>query len=513
MLAYFPVAYSDELLYSLIARYVLHTGQSENRKGVLRDVFGTETAVAIPDLPSHLNQFRSRVDQVWQVSVTDLIKRHTLAPKYLPFLRPVQAKQVVKSMGSSQGGNIHTRCGIAAGAVQQPRFFRYCPICVKKQYEKYGEPYWQRSHQFSGIDICYRHKCKLVSSTLHFHPKEKHLYRAAFNECVEKSAEPVSLTEIEGRLLGRIQELFDLQKVDGYSAHQWSMFYQNLAIKYGFKRGARVDHRAVRQHMESDWSSSHLKPYLESVSDNDWLVNLFRKHRKAFHPLRHLMVWSSLLPDVSVSEIFSMVGRLPREAASSVEPAGAKPVKRHSSIQKQRKEWLNLLQDNNGAGIKAIRAEPPGAAIYTWLYRYDRQWLMNHRPPKSAQSVIRHTVDYEKWDSENLVALSQCLRDYMGKTRRPRLSRSFLIKQLPRSNSVEKHLKDLPETNNWLNNNAENIEDYQYFRIQKAAEALRKQNIPVMRWRLLRIAAIRFESVTSKLEEAIRKLEMQRSVE
>ena len=62
MLAYFPVAYSDELLYSMIARYVLHTGQSENQKAVLRDVFGTETAVAIPDLPSHLNQFRSRVD-------------------------------------------------------------------------------------------------------------------------------------------------------------------------------------------------------------------------------------------------------------------------------------------------------------------------------------------------------------------------------------------------------------------------------------------------------------------
>ena len=513
MLAYFPVAYSDELLYSMIARYVLHTGQSENQKAVLRDVFGTDTAVAIPDLPSHLNQFSSRVYQVWQVSVADIIKRHTLAPKYLPFLRPVQAKQVVKSMGSSQGGNIHTRCGISASAVQQPRFFRYCPICVKKQYEKYGEPYWQRSHQFSSIGICYLHKCKLVSSTLHFHPKEKHLYRAAFNECVKRSAEPVSLTEIERRLLCRFQELFDLQKVAGHSSHQWSMFYQNLAVKSGFKRGARVDHRAIRQHMESDWSNSYLKPCLVSVSDNDWLVNLFRKHRKAFHPLRHLMVWSSLLPDATVSEIFSMVDRLPKEAASSVEPAGAKPEKSNASIQKKRRGWLNLLQKSKGAGIKAIRAEPPGGALYAWLYRYDRTWLMNHRPPKGTQDINRHRVDYEKWDSENLVALSQCVRDYMKKTRRPRLSRSFLIKQLPRSSSVEKHLKDLPKTNSWLKNNAENIEDYQYFRIQKAAETLRKQNVPVKRWRLLRTAAIRFESVTSKLEEAISKLEMQRSVD
>ena len=512
MLAYFPVAYSDELLYSMIARYVLHTGQSKNQKAVLRDVFGTESAVAIPDLPSHLNQFTSRVDRVWQVSVADIIKRHTLAPQYLPFLRPAQANQVVTSMGSSQGGNIHTRCGISAGAVRQPRFFRYCPICVKKQYEKYGEPYWQRSHQFSGIDICYRHQCRLVSSTLHFHPKEKHLYRAAFSECVKRSPEPVDVTEIEERLLCRFQELFDLQKVAGHSAHQWSMFYQNLAVKSGFKQGSRVDHRAIRQHMESDWSNSHLKPYLGSVSGNDWLVNLFRKHRKAFYPLRHLMVWSSLLPDATVSDIFSMVVRLPGEAARSSEPAGAKPVKRNATIQKQRKEWLKLLQDNNGAGIKAIRAEPPGGAIYTWLYRYDRQWLMSHRPLRETQRVNRHRVDYEKWDSENLAALAQCLRDYTGKTHRPRLSRSFLIKQLPRSNSVEKHLKDLPETKNWLKNNAENIEDYQCFRIQQAAQALSKQNIPVKRWRLLRTAAIRFESVSSRHEEVIRKLEMQWSV-
>ena len=245
------------------------------------------------------------------------------------------------------------------------------------------------------------------------------------------------------------------------------MFYQNLVAKWGFKQGARVDHRAIRQHMENDWSNSYLKPYLESVSDNDWLVNLFRKHRKAFHPLRHLMVWSSLLPDATVSEIFSMVDMLPKEAASSVESAGAIPVKSNASIQKKRRGWLNLLQNSNSAGIKAIRAEPPGGAIYTWLYRYDRKWLMNHRPPKGTQSVNRHTADYEKWDSENLVALSQCFKDYMGKTSRPRLSRSFLIKQLPRSNSVEKHLKDLPKTSSWLKNNAENIEDYQYFRIQK----------------------------------------------
>ena len=54
MLPYFPVPYEDELLYSCIARYGCHTGQAQNQKAVVRDVWGTDSAVAIPDLPSHL---------------------------------------------------------------------------------------------------------------------------------------------------------------------------------------------------------------------------------------------------------------------------------------------------------------------------------------------------------------------------------------------------------------------------------------------------------------------------
>ena len=40
MLTYFPVPYEDELLYSCVARYALHTGQADNQKAVIRDIFG-----------------------------------------------------------------------------------------------------------------------------------------------------------------------------------------------------------------------------------------------------------------------------------------------------------------------------------------------------------------------------------------------------------------------------------------------------------------------------------------
>lgn len=492
----------------MIARYALHTGQSENQRAIARDVFDSESATAVSDLPSHLKSFRQRVNQVWSVKTTEIIKGYTLAPVYLPFLQLEKAKQVIKSMCSEQGGNIHTRCGIPASLVQQPIFFRYCPTCAQEQYERLGEPYWQRSHQLSAIDICYRHKHRLVSSALHFHPKEKHLYRTAAEECFDKPAQSEGLTDIENRLLCHFQSLLALQKVTGYSAHQWSMFYQNMATKLGFKQGCRVDHLSIRQQMENDWSLTRFKDYLEPASDNDWLVNLFRKHRKTFHPLRHLMVCASLAPNMSMKNIFSTVGRLPIKAAIFVEAARAKSIKSDDLIQKKHQEWLSLCRASNGAGTKAIRAERPGGALYTWLYRYDRHWLMKNKPTRAIQKAKQHTVDYERWDSENLQALAQFVQSRAGESGRPRLSRTFLVKQLPRYNSVEKHLQDLPKTDKWLNNNAESIEDYQLFRIQAALETLKSQNLPIKRWRLLRIAGIRFQLVASKVEEAISRLEV-----
>lgn len=507
MLAYFPVAYPDELLYSLIARYAIHTGQLENQKAVLKDIFGSPSAVAIPDLPSHLNSFRRRVAQIWQCTTIEIIKRHTLAPIYLPFLRPKQAKLIIKSMSSDYGGNIHTRCGLTASSVPQPIFFRYCPLCVEAQYKHWGEPYWQRSHQLPGIGICNQHQCKLVASTQPFHPKEKHLYQTAAKECVEKSVQSVTLSEIENRLVGHYRELLELQTVNGHTAHQWSMFYRDLAGESGFKQGSKVDHHAIRRHLNKDWSRTNFQFNLEQGSDNDWLVSLFRKHRKTFHPIRHLLVWSSLLPNATTKEIFNFVGKLPKEPVIIAGTFVKKVVSDKILIQEKRNAWLYLLQDCTNTGIKAIRARVPGGALYAWLYRFDREWLMDHRPPVARQQGHFRTADYKNWDMANLHALMQILTDNVGYSNRPRLSQTFFIKQLPRANSVVKHLQDLPETSNWLINNAESIEQYQLFRIRKAVEALKLQNLPVIRWRLLRTAGIRYESVTSKIEELIGDLE------
>jgi acetyl-CoA acetyltransferase len=81
---------------------------------------------------------------------------------------------------------------------------------------------------------------------------------------------------------------------------------------------------------------------------------------------------------------------------------------------------------------------------------------------------------------------------------------------LPRANSVEKHLGDLPETRRWLTSHAESVEDHQLYRLCEAFEKIKAKNTEVKRWRLLKIANIRQELITPKIETEILKLELRR---
>jgi hypothetical protein len=59
---------------------------------------------------------------------------------------------------------------------------------------------------------------------------------------------------------------------------------------------------------------------------------------------------------------------------------------------------------------------------------------------------------------------------------------------------------------NWFKQHAESIEQYQLFRLNKAAKDLQSQFKPIQKWRLLRIAGIRGASVTPTLDELITEL-------
>lgn len=507
MLTYFPVPYEDELFYSCIARYGCHTGQAHNQKAVLRDVWGTDRAVAIPDLPSHLQDFIDNAGAVWQISIKELIAQFTLAPLYFPFLSAQQTRGVISLMGSEDGGGIHARVGVVASRVPIPAYFRYCPQCFEEQLVELGEPYWRRMHQLPGIDVCIDHRCKLEDTTAPFHPKEKHHYHAAIIECHSRQTLGVDLTHSEQRVIEYHQELLNISSLEGLGVNRWSLYYQQLAKELGFTHKSRVQHQDIHQSLKQAWKNSFLEPFLPEMNENSWLINLFRKHRKSFHPLRHLMALSALTPDKSLSEILQQVKTSPAEQAR-LTPVFITAGKSSSEIKAHRNEWVKLMAEHPDCGVKKLRKLNLGGRVYAWLYRNDYPWLMRHCPEKEIAIECLRDVDYPSWDRENVNALATIYENVVQVEGRPRLTASHLIQQLPRANSVQKHLVDLPLTKQWLDLHAESLEDYQIIRLKSAYQYLLEQNQTIKRWKLIRAANIREELVTERIEREIIALEM-----
>ena len=465
-----------------------------------------DSAVAIPDLPSHLLAFTKNVRPVWKISLNELISKFTLAPLYFPFLSAEQVQQIRLSMGTNEGGKIHVRAGIVASRIPILTYFRYCPSCFQEQIKEFGEPYWMRMHQFSGVGVCLKHSCRLEETAAYFHPKEKHRFYAAISECSTCQTQHVDIKQPERRVVEYHKELMATPVMEGYGPRRWTLYYQELAKDLGFMHKSRVQHQEIFRCLRQVWSGSSLEPFLPEIGENDWLTNLFRKHRRSFHPLRHFMVMAALTQERCLSETLNRVKRL-SEQKSSIQIFIDSGKSQHE-IKKHRNEWLKLISDNAGYGVKKLRRLSSGGRIYAWLYRNDRSWLIQHCPAREISSKSLRVVDYPDWDRRNIIALGSVYDRLLPLEFRPRLTISHLIKQLPRSNSVQKHLSDLPLTKKWLHSHTECLEDYQVFRLKSAYRSLSERHQTIKRWKLIRVANIRKELITERIEQEIIALEM-----
>lgn len=46
------------------------------------------------------------------------------------------------------------------------KYLKYCPLCAADDRKQYGEAYWHRKHQIRNMNVCNKHKCRLVKSTV-----------------------------------------------------------------------------------------------------------------------------------------------------------------------------------------------------------------------------------------------------------------------------------------------------------------------------------------------------------
>ena len=185
MIAYFPAPYPDELLYSQLARYYIKSGHIAYIFAA-KELF--ERSTDRPDV-EFLNRFSSDAFPVitQNFSIGQIILKHTMFPYYGRFLPKERRMKAFCTMTSMEAG-YKNQLAIPKSKDGKQRYLRYCPLCAKNDRKLYGETYWHRIHQMTGMDICPVHKCYLYDSDMAMGAKTSPVFYDAdsnISDCIE----------------------------------------------------------------------------------------------------------------------------------------------------------------------------------------------------------------------------------------------------------------------------------------------------------------------------------------
>lgn len=460
MLMQFPLAHEDELLGSIIARFVQKQGLQDD-KVALDQLFGSRKIVPSSVLQGHANQLLANVGHLWNISARGLLEQHTLLPVFRPFVAAKAYERFVRDLCAEGKNHSMLRTGLNASNIVWPANFRVCPLCCQDQSTRLGYRYWQRLFQCPGVDACPEHGCSLIDTGIPLQSSRRH--RFVGSHSIRQPVPAVSpLGDTRSVLLSSlVAELLRGGTSRTPNNYQWSRFYWALASQQDLCRGKGVLHRDIASRVRDCWGVEWLERQgLSLDADENWLVSMFRKHRRPFSYLQHFVCWLALCDDTPVlSRVLAEVSLLSNQPPGKTVYFSSRAEEvRH----RYRARWAELL--NLYDSLHSLRTHREGARVYSWLYRFDSHWLALHKPAKI--SVKRQPkVDWEKRDWLIVRELLTIERSIWQSLEGPRRSISWYCKQVAGRRTLEKKLSKLPLCQAFFIRHAERVDEYQARRL------------------------------------------------
>ncbi|MCM1220072.1 MAG: TniQ family protein [Lachnospiraceae bacterium] len=163
MIAYFPTAYDDELLYSQLARFYTSSGYMAYTYAA-EELFLSK--IVRPDM-EFVNAYTP--DAVKAITrdmpMEEVIQKHTMFPYYGRFLPKERREKAFRAL-VDMAGNYHNLLPIPNRKGGSDKCLRYCPMCAAQDREQHGEAYWHRIHQMIGIHVCPIHRCSIKDTNV-----------------------------------------------------------------------------------------------------------------------------------------------------------------------------------------------------------------------------------------------------------------------------------------------------------------------------------------------------------
>lgn len=291
----FPTPYPDELLYSVLCRYHLRSG-NPGMATTTRELWGRKGVMKSPHLPNNLDVLTRKLPPDSGITAESLILNNTIYPYVRPTLyrERAEALYAILHFGSAAAARTHQKAALSGRKVPLPQTLRYCGACAEEDLRIYGETYWRRLHQLPGVLVCPKHGEPILDSGVftnatyrYYHPASPTLcnfnkdfprYSSRMTEQLAALAEDTAWLLAEGSALGFREEMLGR--------------HQHLLVARGFRspRG-QTKYREFRDAVIDYYGEEFLSCIQSCECDvqTSWTTQISRNQTATVQPIHHLL--------------------------------------------------------------------------------------------------------------------------------------------------------------------------------------------------------------------------------
>lgn len=304
-----PRPYPDELVGSVLARAVVHTGLPPKR--LLLRVLGPGRTCQSMLLPACLQTLADAT----RVPSKELLWSHTVFPFAVAFLASDTVRALEsRLLGAADSVSRSHGALLRSSACGSP-MLRYCALCAQEDLDRHGESYWHRSHCLPLVHICPDHGVPLGMLPCAHRTLSRILLAPLphqMPEGVERTSCPASVHRPLARATMRLLEA-------GWTRHDnWITGLRARAIAHGYAlprdrvAGLRLAHDLVRL-----FGPAYLNELGCPISDcaKGWPSLMVRERiGVTFSPVKHVLLEVFLSDVRTVDPVFAYPAPGPRPA-------------------------------------------------------------------------------------------------------------------------------------------------------------------------------------------------------
>lgn len=392
------------------------------------------------------------------VTAEELIEENTLLPIYRPFASEHAFTTVVSGMEGNWGTGIKLRLGLTASGFLKHASFRYCKDCVLADNLNHGVAYWHRIHMLPGVCACPLHERWLMTQVSDGAGDWRRMLLPA-----EGMGTPIS--ECSG--FGPAVEVAKLQQWGLANPDQVKILIERGFIRHcleeqGLIRRARLCEQSIAKQMMLQLAlCPPIAEFAELVQSSDWIIRLLRPRGKIVQPFSYFFfLW---LMQKNLDSIRSFIHSELTLAASF-----KKVTKKTGYV-----PTSQSICDHRIAYLKDTQIRCHNRTGYFWLYRNDRNWLIENLRGLTNSSSSHPRVDWALRDYVFANSILKTSGDLLTTELKPiKVTRSSLARAIQNGFMMLRCISKLPHSAQVLSRVVESEHDFQIRKLTWAVRTL-----------------------------------------